>query len=216
MHLLDIMNKIIIFGLSLFSLKTISQTKTIQALVTSNSILKSKIGNKLYQYFSVSEGSYYTFEDNKHQRTGKFLGKQRLPKSFTTLNFLYHFNYPIIKGVKGGLWLIVDKSFNLIDSLSFDFIPQFLTKNKLLNFISVDTALAIAKANFIHKGLEIPIPELSYNDKLRKYTYTVSNKLTKILNQAGKECGEMEIVEIDAVTGKVEHIYKGYYGLIIR
>jgi len=211
------MTKLILIGILLFSLDATSQTKSKQALVISESILKSKIGDRLYQYFSVSEGSYHTYKNHQNrQRTGKFLSKKRLPKSFSTLNFLYHFNYPNINGVKGGLWLIVDKSFNLIDTLNFDFIPQFLTENKSPNFISVDTALAIAKTNFVQKGLEISTPELSFNDKLKIYSYTIINKLTKTLNQAGKESGVTEIIEINAVTGKVERVDKGYYGLIIR
>ena len=91
-----------------------------------------------------------------------------------------------------------------------------LSQNKSPDFISIDTALEIAKTNFIKNGIEITTPELAYNKKLKQYTFTTYNKLTKILNQAGKDSGEMEIVEINALTGKIERIDKGHYGLIIR
>ena len=212
------MSKLIFIGLLLLSINATSQTtKTKQAVAIAGSILKTKIGDRLYQYFSLSNGTYYTYVDRrKRQMTGKFLSNKKLPRSFSTLNFLYHFDYPEIKGVRGGLWLIVDKNFKLLDTLNFDFIPSFLTQNKTSNFISIDTALTIAKANFKQKGFEITTPELAYNDKLKQYTFTTYNKLTKILNQAGKDSGEMEIVEINALTGKIERIDKGHYGLIIR
>ena len=196
---------------------TSQTTKTKEGVAIADSILKTKIGDRLYQYFSHSYGTYYTYVDrHKRQVTGKFLSNKKLPRSFSTLNFLYHFEYPEIKGVRGGLWLIVDKDFKLLDTLNLDFIPLFLKQNKPSNFISIDTALTIAKANFKQKGFEITTPELSYNDKLKQYTFTTRNKLTKILNQAGKDSGEMEIVEINASTGGIERIYNGYYGLIIR
>ena len=212
------MSKLIFIGLLVLSINATSQvTKTKQAVAIADSILKTKIGDRLYQYFSLSYGTYYTYID-RHQRqvTGKFLSNKKMPRSFSTLNFLYHFDYPEIKGVRGGLWLIVDKDFKLLDTLKLDFIPSFLTQNKPSNFISIDSALTIAKANFKQKGFEITTPQLSYNDKLKQYTFTIHNKLTKILNQAGKDSGEMEIVEINASTGGIERVYNGYYGLIIR
>jgi hypothetical protein len=209
------MIKLILIALLLLSVNATSQTTTTkQAVAVADNILKIKIGDRLYAYFSLSNGTYYTYVDrHKRQATGKFLSTKKLPKSFTTLNFLYHFDYPEIKG---GLWLIVDKDFKLIDTLSFDFIPPFLAQNKTSDFMSIDTALAIAKTNFKQKGFEITTPELSYNDKLKQYTFTTYNKLTKTLNQAGKDSGEMEIVEVNASTGKIERIAKGYYGIIIR
>ena len=212
------MSKLIFIVLLLLSINATSQTTTTkQAVTKTDSILKTKVGDRLYQYFRISNGTYYTSADrHKRQVTGKFLSNKKLPKSYTTLNLLYHFNYPEIKGIRGGLWLIVDKDFKLVDTLNFDFIPSFLTKNKSPDFISIDTALEIAKTNFRKNGIEITTPELAYNKKLKQYTFTTYNKLTKILNQAGKDSGEMEIVEINASTGGLECIYNGYYGLIIR
>ncbi len=212
------MSKLIFIALLLLSINATSQPITTKgAVAITDSILKTKVGTQLYQYFSISNGTYYTYVDrHKRQMTGKFLGNKKLPKSYTTLNLLYHFDYPEIKGVRGELWLIVDKDFKLVDTLNFDFIPSFLTQNKTPDFISIDSALAISKTNFKKEGIEITSPELAYNKKLKQYTFTTYNKLTKVLNQAGKESGEMEIVEVNALTGKIELSDTGYYGLIIR
>ena len=114
------------------------------------------------------------------------------------------------------MWLILDKDFHQTDTLNFDFIPQFVIDNTASQFISADTALMIAKKSYNQKGFEISIPELSYDEKSKQYTYTVTNKLTKVSNQASKDSGEMEIIKINALTGKIERVEKGYYGLIIR
>src|SRR5688500_14555795 len=174
------MKKFILLGLLVFSFKTYSQaTKTNEAIVIADSLLKSQIGDRLYQYFSISKGSYYSYVDRRgKQRTGKFLEEKRLPKSFSTLNFLYHFNYSEINGVRGGLWLIVDKEFKLTDTLNFEFIPKFLAENKPSEFISVDSALTIVKLNAKPNNYKISTPSLAYNKKIKEYTYTASHDLT--------------------------------------
>ncbi|WKZ58686.1 MAG: hypothetical protein QY309_12500 [Cyclobacteriaceae bacterium] len=212
------MRKFILLGLLLFSFAVYSQTtKTKNAVVIADSILKSHVGDRLFKYFGVSEGSYYSYEDRRgKQRTGKFLGRKRLPKSFLTLNFLYHFNYPEIEGVRGGLWLIVDKGFKLIDTLNFEFIPKFIIENKPSDFISVDSAWAIVKSNSKPNGYKTSIPRLIYDEKLKQYIYTASHELTVVLNDAGKDIGEFEVIEINATTGNLISISKGYKGIEIR
>lgn len=212
------MRKFILLGLLLFFFKTYSQpTRTRDAVVISDSLLKSQIGDRLFQYFNISEGSYYNYTDRRNKQwTGKFLGKKRLPKSFVTLNFLYHFNYPEIKGIKGGLWLRFDKDFKLIDTLHFEFIPKFLIDNKPSEFISVDSALAIVISNIKPNSYKISTPTLAYNKKIKQYTYSASHDLTIILNNAGKDIGEFEIIEINATTGSLIRIAKGYKGIVIR
>ena len=218
MHHPDTMRKFILLGLLLFFFKTYSQpTRTSEAVVIADSLLKSQIGDRLFQYLSISEGSYYSYSDRRNKQwTGKFFGKKRLPKSYVTLNFLYHFNYPEIKGVKGGLWLIVDKDFKLIDTLNFEFISRFLSDNKPSEFISVDSALAIVKSNIKPNNYKISTPSLAYNDRIKQYTYSASHDLTITLNNAGKDIGEFEIIEINATTGSLIIIDKGYKGIIIR
>lgn len=212
------MRKFILVGLLLFSLSTYSQsTKTKEAIITADSILKSQIGDRLFQYFSISEGSYYSYSDRHgKQWTGKFLGKKRLPKSFVTLNFLYHFDYPNINGVRGGLWLIFDKDFKLIDTLNFEFIPKFIVENKPSEFISVDSALTIAKSNSKPNSYKTTIPTLAYDEKSKQYIYTALHDLTVVLNDAGKDIGEFEVIEINATTGSIINISKGYKGIVIR
>ncbi|MGC4099971.1 hypothetical protein [Ferruginibacter sp.] len=210
------MRKFILPGLLLFCFTTYAQ-RTKKAVVIADSILRSQIGDRLFQYFSVSGGSYYSYAGRKgKQRTWRFLQKKRLPKSFVTLNFLYHFDYPKIEGVRGGLWLIVDKDFQLIDSLNFEFIPKFIVENKPSEFISVDSASAIVQSNSKPNSYKVSIPILSYDEKSKQYIYTASHTLTVVLNATGKDMGDFEVIEINATTGNIINISKVNKGTVIR
>jgi len=210
------MNKLIIISVLLISFEACCQRiLTKQAITIADSILKSEIGERLFKHFKISEGSFHTYEGQSRKRTGKFLSKKRLPKSFTSLKFLYHFNYPDIKGVSGGLWIVLDKNFELNNELDFEFIPEFLIQNKESNFISADSALSLAKNKFKHEGLKVSEPQLSYSYEMKDYIYTVTNILTRTVNQ-GRESGEMEVIEIIATTAKVKQLYIGYYGFLMR
>ena len=66
------------------------------------------------------------------------------------------------------------------------------------------------------KGYEISKPKLKFDEKKAKYIYYAINKITKSKNANGSDCGETEIIEIDALNGEVLSLEKGYYGLIIR
>jgi len=83
-------------------------------------------------------------------------------------------------------------------------------------FISVDSALAIVKSNIKPNNYKISTPSLSYNNKIKQYTYSALHDLTIILNNTGKDIGEFEIIEINAPTGSLVSIDKGYKGIIMR
>jgi len=91
-----------------------------------------------------------------------------------------------------------------------------LSDNKPSEFISVDSALAIVKSNIKPNNYKISTPSLSYNNKIKQYTYSALHDLTIILNNTGKDIGEFEIIEINATTGSLISIDKGYKGIIIR
>ena len=211
------MKKLICLLLLTFSISSAAQRITTdRARAISDSLMKIQLGDRLFSHFSLTTGYYTYTHRNGYELTGSFLEKKKIPKNFKSLHFLYHFTYPDVKGVGGGLWVIIDENLKLRDSLNFDFIPDFVIDDKPSNYIGVDEALKIASANFKEKGLEITQPELSYNSKRKLYTYKVFNKTTKTINAMGKDAGEMEVIEINSLTGSVEELLKGYYGVIIR
>ena len=104
----------------------------------------------------------------------------------------------------------------LIEPLKIEFIPDFLKNNLPSNFMTNENVEKIAVKSFKEKGFEISIPILTFDEKKGKYIYYSTNKLTKHKNANGKDCGEMEIIEIDALNGEVLRLEKSYYGMIIR
>ena len=211
------MKNILLISLLFLSVLSFSQnleTKNIK--VISDSILNSQVG-KLKSYFEISEGSFYKYTSpNGKIKTSKFLSKNKINKNVTEIWVNYHFNYPDIENVSGALWIKLNKELKLIEDLKLDFIPQFLLNNENPNFITISQAEMIGINSFKLKGLEISNAKLEYNRKLNKYIYYITNKLTRTKNDLGNDTGEFEIVQIDAESGKVINIHKGFYGIIIR
>ena len=201
---------ILLLGFSLILSAQRIETKNIFHI--SDSILISHIGQNIKKYFEVSQGSYYKYPS----KTGKFLDKKYLKKGTEEIYVLYSFKYKEIEGVNGGVWVVLDKNLNLKWIGDLNFIPDFLRTNNQPNFISINTAKEIAVKNFKKEGLRVEDAKLDYNSKLKKYTFTVSNIITSVKNQIGKESGEMEVVEVDAVTSEFLSNQKAYFGVIIR
>lgn len=203
----------LIFPIFLFSQKI----KTENVIKVSDSILKLEVGENLFKYFSISEGSYYKYRKNeKTETTGKFLSKKRLNKNITEIWVLYHFECLELQNARSGLWIKLNEELNLIETLKIEFIPEFLKNNLPSNFVTNENAEKIIEKSLKQKGFEISKPELKFDEKKGKYIYYSINKLTKSKNANGKDSGETEIIEIDALNGEVLSIKKGYYGIIIR
>jgi len=203
----------LIFTSSLFSQKILTEN----IIKTSDSILNAEVGEKLFKYFTISEGSYYKFlKKNKSINYGKFLSEKALHKKVTEIWVLYHFECEELQNARSGLWIKLNEKLNLIEPLKIEFIPDFLKNNLPSNLITNENAEKIVKKSFKQEGFEISKPKLKFDEKKGKYIYFSINKITKSKNANGKDCGETEIIEIDALSGEVLSLEKGYYGLIIR
>ncbi|NHM02847.1 hypothetical protein [Flavobacterium difficile] len=203
----------LIFPLSIFSQKI----KTENIIKTTDSILTATIGENLFKYFTISEGSFYKYKtNNNYNTTGKFLSKRVLRKKVTEIWVLYHFQSEELQIVETGFWIKLNEKLNLIEPIKIDFIPDFLKNNSPSNFITIENAENIAIKSFKEKGFEISKPKLKFDEKKGKHIYYSINKVTKSKNAYGQDCGETEIIEIDAISGEVLSLIKGYYGLIIR
>jgi hypothetical protein len=203
----------LIFPIILFSQKI----KTENVIKVSDSILKLEVGENLFKYFSISEGSYYKYRVNKKsESTGKFLSKKRLNKHTTEIWVLYHFECSELQNARSGLWIKLNEKLNLIETLKIKFIPEFLKNNLPSNFLTNENAEKIIEKTLTQKGFEISKPKLKFDEKKSKYIYYSINKLTKTKNTNGKDSGETEIITIDALNGDLISIEKGYYVIIIR
>ena len=182
-------------------------------LYVSNNIVRKSIGDSLFQYFNISEGSYYIDTKNKIE---KFLKKKTINREINEIWVLYSFNYPFIDGINGGMWVKLNNKLELKEEPSFKFIPNFLFEGKPSDFINSLTVLNIAKKEFTKIGLKILQPELEFNDQFGFYTYTVTNILTQYKSHLGRDTGEIEYCIINAVTGTILKHDFGAYGLTIK
>jgi len=208
--------KIIFFLIFSFIINHAQKLKTSDILKASDSILLQKTNPELFDFFSLSVGSYYKYSKKNTVKIGKFLSKKRLKNKVLEIWVAYDFNYPDIKGVRGGNWVKLDSRFNLIEPISLEFIPSFLWKKQESNFISKELALKIATENFKKNGIKIEKPELFFDNKLKLYVYMITNKLNEYKNSADRPSGNTEIIKINAENGKIAETFDGYYGLIIR
>jgi hypothetical protein len=190
--------------------------ETKNVLKIGDSILKASTNLNIYKYFTGYEGSYQKFKKGKYYSHSGFTNRKILNAKAEEIWILYHFNYPDVENMSNGVWIKLNKNLQLIEKLNLDFIPEFLWYGKESNFISKQKALKIGIQNFKEMGLRINEPYLIFNKTSKSYNYRVENVLTKTKNIMGKDSGEMEVLEIDAISGEINSSQKGIYGVIIR
>jgi len=206
----------LLFCLSFYTSVSAININTAKICSVSDSILVSKVGEHLKEYFEISKvGTHYKYlVSNNKIATDQFLSKKRINKNVLEIWILYHFNYTKIEGIKSGIWLKLDANLQLIEEPNLNSVPDFLIHDSPITFISKNEAKAMAMKVFSQNGYEVTEPKLEYLKKNEKYVYTVANKTTK--NNNSHKITEMEIVEIDVFTGKLLRRYDSYNGLIER
>lgn len=204
------------FCLNFSSVVLGSNINTERIVFVADSILVSKVGAHLKEYFEISKvGTHYKYlVSNNKIATDQFLSKKRITKNVIEIWVLYHFNYTKIEGIKSGIWLKLDANLQLIEEPNLNSVPAFLILDSPIDFISKNEAKAMAMKVFSQNGYEVTEPKLEYVKKNEKYVYTVANRTTK--NNNSHKITEIEIVEIDVFTGKLLRRYDSYNGLIER
>jgi hypothetical protein len=207
------MKKLLLLSFLIISFSSFSQRiKTADVLHTNDSIIKAVVGEELAGYFTpITSYSYH--KDKKYTET--FLNRKKLKPLARSINVLYNFTFPEIKGMSGNVWIRLDGNLKITESPELNIVPPFLLKGEPSNFITPEEAIVITKDAF-PSNAEIKGPELSFDYDLCSYTYKASRIITKATNERGEPAGEMETLTIDAVTGSIFGRYRGYYGLIIR
>lgn len=198
-------------SLNLFAQKI----KTTAAIAIADSILKAEVGERLFKYFKLNEHSsiaikYHSFKDFDN----KIVGTKFLPQNFDTLFFLYEFNNSVIDEINPYIELILDSNLKKINKFDLDFIPDFLIEDKPSNFISRRKALKIAKANFTKNNFTISTARLYFIKNEKKYIYEVVKNLAAYTDKTEHYKGDIEVIHINAITGKVEEKVIGFSGLI--
>ena len=94
-----------------------------------------------------------------------------------------------------------DNHLNFVDTFNTNFIPQYVLDNTECNFITDTAAITIAKSKFSKQGVKPISAGLTYDYQKRLYVWKVDNVLIEKVDGFGKNYGELELVEINALDG---------------
>lgn len=198
------------------------RTETNLAIEVSKKYLLDTTSERIFKYFSFEydNGSFYKLGDRQKKfgfiPTRTLLPGKRLKNGWTEIWVRFSFNYSEVKGLRYATWVKLTKELKLAELIELDFIPGFIWNNKPSNFITEQTAAEIGSKFLKDTTLGRSSPQLSFDKKLRKYIYTITNNLTKSPGKHGKDVGTMEIVKLDAEFGVLIEKSAGAYGFYIR
>ncbi len=193
--------------------------RTNDVIKLSEKLLIEKVGPELIKYFEIYDGvSNYKLTENRFGFVNSKLLKpnRKLKNKWTEIWIFYHFNYPETKGVRANIWIKLNKNLELIEPLEFDFIPKYVWENDKCNFIGLEKAEIICAHKFTKSEFIPTEPLLKFDYDLKKYIYTSLMKLTEQTDKFGRKLGETEIIKLDAITGDLIDVTKGYHGLYVR
>lgn len=174
------------------------------------------VGERVFrEYFQYDSLSYFQYKNYFGKTKWETLTHVRKTKGrFEKMVVRYSFYLKKYKYFSG-THILFDNLLNQKDSISTYFIPEYIINNNECNFISDTAAIAIAKSKFTKQGNEPNSVRFGYNHKIHRYIWEVVNKLTKRVNNGGSAFGELQIIEIDAITGVLVNFYpNALYGTL--
>lgn len=174
-----------------------------------DSIMQATVGERIFkQYLHYDSSSYYEFKSFSRKTKWKTLTDIKKTKGkFKNISVRYLFCLNKYEIYCLSTSVEFDSSLNQKGTIATDFIPEYVMNNTECNFISDTTALNIAKSKFTRQGIKPISAGLTYDHNKKLYIWTVDNTLTNNIDSFGKNYGEIQIVEIDALTGKVINFY---------
>lgn len=187
--------------------------ETSKVIQKADSILRIEAGEKLYHYFKYDPSTYYEYSV-RNKIKWKALNKTAKTKGqFIKSNVRFNFKHPEYDWIFGYASIRFDSLLNLSYSVNLNFIPKFLQEGKPNNFISKEQAIQIAKDTVLKEKVKELKAELSFNSRVNRYVWLVTNYLSSRTDAIGQVYGEADYVNIDPVTGKVvEQNFNSSYG----
>jgi hypothetical protein len=203
------MRKLLTFSLLIISLNSVAQRyQAADIIKRADSVIISKVGKKVFdQYFAYS---YSNFEYSNWlgkpktkvlRKTGQTNGK------FHVARVVYAFCLKVYNVDCIRNWVYLDNKSIIKTTIQMEYIPEYVWNQDTCNFISDQRALEIAASVFKKKGMKTPEKTLFYDDQINRYLWRVTQKITEFENGRGETYGEIEIVELDALTGSIKSHY---------
>jgi hypothetical protein len=191
--------------------------KTKDILAKADSIMISKVGKDIFEkYYCLDSYSFFAYSKRKGKVKYEYLFKSPLTKgNLKAADVRYSFcldvyNLPCLnERVK------FDGVLNWVEKFNPDYIPKYILKNKPCDFVSDSAALITGTKTFVRKGIKPISLRLDFNHTKKRYIWCLYNTITEGTDFMGKPYGEMEEIQIDAVTGEVlEYTPNMLYGTL--
>jgi hypothetical protein len=177
-------------------------------LKKADSIMISAVGLSLFnEHFQLDSTSYCktrtTFNDEITYltRTKSTNGKIKLIAVRYTF-YLNKFEQPSVSTS-----VIFDKDLNLKQPLDTAFIPKFILQQTASDFLTKEDVVKIASDNFAKKGIKPIESFLTYDPNKKSYLWTVTNTLSEWIGNNNEVIRQVELLEINAITGEVVNFY---------
>ncbi len=155
--------------------------KVKEIIAKSDSVLEEKIGHRFFIYCKVDKGSYYEYVNTKKRSFYKpLLKKKSCHLGLKSIYVKYDFSMPYpdyqwYDTIKGSvvIELGVDSMLNLRTEPELNFIPDFVDQNYPCNFISRDSAIAIAQTDSMKSGVTPPYAYVKYFPPKKRWVWVV-------------------------------------------
>jgi hypothetical protein len=214
------MIKILIIFVFLPTLLFGQKYKTAFIIAKADSIINNYLGDSLFTYVKYDTKTYYEYKTISGKLHKETLNKIKKTKgTFVSVNMRWFLEIPypdcpILDTIRGMTFLMLDSNLKPTNKPNLEFIPDFYWSKSNCNFITRDKALTIAKGQILKRGIDPIEINIEYNFTEKKYLWIISNYLTKEKDFQNTACGEVELVRIDAISGKIMEHETTWYGPI--
>lgn len=177
----------------------------------SDSLLRNKIGDTLFQYCKWDNSSYYIWQKGEKQNFVPLAEREEINRRFTSANVAYVFTMPYNEcaaydTVSGTINLVLQKQdsiFSLESDPDVSFIPRMALLHEACNFLSMEDALLKATQANIQSGITPAYATLEYIPATGQFVWIVQSLLWEEKNFNHEHEPKKDIVIINATTGDV-------------
>ncbi|GAB3580785.1 hypothetical protein GCM10027345_22740 [Hymenobacter daeguensis] len=193
---------------------------TARVRATADSVLRQRLGPALYAQTRYEANTYYCYRNWLGQEKTRVLAAHR--------NTIGHFlrvdvryaarlstrGCPAVDTIRGTAFVGLDEHLRLREAPYVAFIPDFMWQQAPCALLTREQALVIGRQAPLQQGLESPTASLSYDRATKAFTWEVYNYLTRRSDYTNRPTGNVEVVKIDAATGRIVHHGTQWYGTI--
>lgn len=180
-------------------------------ILNSDSLLRSKLGDSLFQFCKMESGSYYTSGKGKKTVFKNFTTVEKLPKDFNKAFMRYEFLMPyceciLYDTISGLISFEVQKEdsiFSFAAEPDAGFIPEMAIAHTPCNFLSEKDAIGIALGDTLIRGINPPYATLAYVPARKVFTWFIFSLTWNERDFDNNKESLKDVVQINAETGEI-------------